>query len=107
VGTKVNFVERPNGPERLVCEAEVVFEGEAFGPLAGLKLVGFSLWRSAEGEVYVSLPSRAFGRGSERRYFDLLRTTETAGGTTGDVRGLKAWIIAEARRQGRIGEAAA
>ena len=40
---RVQFVERENGPERLVCEAEVFFDD---GPLAGMKLVGFSLWRA-------------------------------------------------------------
>ncbi len=67
-----NFVQR-EGPERLVCEAELVFPATA-GILAGLKLVGFSLWKSPEGEIYVTFPSRAFGVGSDqRRYFDYLR----------------------------------
>jgi len=59
---KVQFVQRENGPERLVCEAEVVFDEG--GPLTGMKLVGFSLWRSPDGEVYVTFPSRAFGAGN-------------------------------------------
>ncbi len=62
---RVQFVERENGPERLVCEAEIVFEEE--GPLAGMKLVGFSLWRSPDGDVFVTFPSRAFGAGSAIR----------------------------------------
>jgi hypothetical protein len=86
---RVVFVERDNAPERLVCEAEVVFEAEA-GPLAGMKLVGFSLWRSPEGEVYVTFPSRAFGTGTERRFFDFLRSVE---GTSADARRVKAWIL--------------
>jgi hypothetical protein len=61
-----NFVQREGGPERLVSEAELVFPARA-GILAGLKLVGFSLWKSPEGEIYVTFPSRAFGAGSERR----------------------------------------
>ena len=64
---KVQFVARENGPERLVTEAEIHFEE---GPLAGTRLVGFCLWRSPEGEVYVTFPSRAFGAGNERRFFD-------------------------------------
>jgi hypothetical protein len=48
----------------LVTEAEVHFDE---GPLAGTRLVGFCLWRSPEGEVYVTFPSRAFGAGDERR----------------------------------------
>ena len=86
---RVVFVERTNGPERLVCEAEVVFEAEA-GPLAGMKLVGFSLWRSAEGEVFVSFPARSFGVGGERRFFDLLRSTD---GQSADAKRVKAWIL--------------
>jgi hypothetical protein len=86
---RVVFVERDNAPERLVCEAEVVFEAES-GPLGGMKLVGFSLWRSPEGEVYVTFPSRAFGAGSERRFFDFLRSVE---GTPADAKRVKAWIL--------------
>jgi len=90
---RVVFVERENGPERLVCEAEVVFEAES-GTLAGMKLVGFSLWRSPEGEVYVTFPSRAFGAGNERRFFDYLRSVE---GTSADAKRVKAWILDESR----------
>ena len=91
---QIMFVERAGGPERLVCEAELVF-GES-GPLAGLKLVGFCLWRRAEGEVYVTFPARAFGGGSERRFFDLLRASD---GDVSAVKRLKAWIVAEHKRQ--------
>lgn len=89
---KVRFMVRENGPERLVSEAEVCFEE---GPLAGTKLVGFSLWQSADGEIYVTFPSRAFGAGSERRYFDYLRSVE---GTADAVKAVKAWIVAEYRK---------
>jgi hypothetical protein len=61
---QVHFVPRENGPERLVTEAEIHFEE---GELAGTRLVGFCLWRSPEGEIYVTFPSRAFGVSSERR----------------------------------------
>ncbi len=89
----VQFVTKDNMPERLVCEAEIHF-GPGGGPLAGMKLVGFSLWRSPEGEVYVTFPSRAFGAGSERRYFDFLRAAE--GGAT-ESRRVKDWILEEHR----------
>jgi hypothetical protein len=82
------FLTRESAPERLVCEAEVVFGSEC-GPLAGMKLVGFSLWRSPEGEVYVTFPSRAFGAGNERRFFDYLRS---ATGDSADAKRVKAWI---------------
>jgi hypothetical protein len=89
---QVHFVARENGPERLVTEAEVHFEE---GPLAGSKLVGFCLWRSPEGEVYVTFPSRAFGAGSERRFFDYLRASNGSGET---VKAVKAWILDEYRK---------
>jgi hypothetical protein len=90
---RLQFVQRENAPDRLVCEAEVVFDDDP-GPLAGMKLVGFSLWRSLEGEVYVTFPSRAFGAGNERRYFDYLRSSE---GSAGEVKRVKTWILDEFR----------
>ena len=90
---RIVFIERTNGPERLVCEAEIHFG--AGGMLGGLKLVGFSLWRSAEGEVFVSLPARAFGQGGGRRYFDLLRSTN---GESAPAKRLKGWILDEYSR---------
>jgi hypothetical protein len=89
---QVQFVARENGPERLVTEAEVHFEE---GPLAGAKLVGFCLWRSPDGEVYVTFPSRAFGNSAERRYFDYLRAIDGNGET---VKRVKAWILDEYRK---------
>jgi hypothetical protein len=89
---KVHFVPRDNGPERLVTEAEIHFEE---GPLAGARLVGFCLWRSAEGELYVTFPSRAFGAGSERRYFDYLRAIDSDAET---VKRIKAWVLDEYRK---------
>jgi len=90
---RVQFVAKENGPERLVSEAEVHFEE---GPLAGAKLVGFSLWKSPDGEVYVTFPSRAFGAGSERRYFDYLRAIDADQET---VKRVKAWILDEYRKE--------
>ena len=90
---RVQFVQRENAPERLVCEAELIFDGD-MGPLAGMKLVGFCLWRSAEGEVFVTFPSRAFGVGNERKYFDYLRSVE---GQATESKRVKAWILDEFR----------
>ena len=90
---KVHFVARENGPDRLVTEAEIHFTNK--GPLEGTKLVGFCLWRSPEGEVYVTFPSRAFGAGSERRFFDYLRAVDGSGET---VKRVKAWILDEYRK---------
>jgi len=72
---KIHFApRRDDAPELLVAEAELIFEdGE---PLAGLKLVGFSIYKNAAGRLYVTLPSRAFGMGEKRQYFDFLRSAK-------------------------------
>ena len=88
----VNFLSRVDGPERLVCEAELVFEGD--GPLAGLRLVGFALWRGTDGATYVTFPSRAFGLGEERRFFDFLR------GDAAAVKRFKAFVLDAFTTQG-------
>ncbi len=93
---RLQFVQKENGPERLLCEAELVFDEE--GPLAGMKLVGFSLWRGADGEVYVTFPSRAFGAGADRKYFDFLRPSA---GLVAEARRVKAWILEEYRASTR------
>jgi len=88
---RVQFVEKANGPERLVCDAEILFDE---GQLSGMKLVGFAVWRGAEGDVYVTFPSRAFGTATDRKFFDYLRPVEAgvAGG-----RKVKDWILEEYR----------
>ena len=93
---QVQFVAKENGPERLVCDAQVLFDEP--GPLYGTKLVGFSLWRSVDGDVYVTFPSRAFGAGNERKYFDYLRSID---GASDAVRNVKDWILVEFRKSRR------
>ncbi len=90
---RIEFVEHASGPERLVCDAEIHFDEPG---LEGFKLCGFSLWKGADGEVYVTYPSRAFGVGSERRYFDFLRTVDSPGTESGSQRhrDFKAGILA-------------
>lgn len=89
---RVTFVPRENGPERLVTEAELVFDE---GPVSGLKLVGFCLWKAMDGEVYVTFPSRAIGTGSERRFFDFLRS---ANGSADAVRAFKKFVLDEFKK---------
>lgn len=60
-------------PANKLAEAELIFEE---GPLAGLKLVGFAVWGGPEGQTYCTLPSRAFGSGQDRRYFDYIRSVD-------------------------------
>ena len=88
----VAFVERENGPERLVCEAEVIFQE---GPLEGAKLVGFTIWRSVDGILSVTFPARSFGAGGERRFFDYVRAVEPGGDV---VKRIKTWILDEYRQ---------
>jgi hypothetical protein len=91
----VQFVTRADGPEKLVCEAEVHFGADA-GPLAGMKLVGLSVWSGPDGDHYLTLPSRAFGAGMERKYFDYLRSAD---GTMAAPRTFKDWVLSEYKRQ--------
>ncbi len=83
----IAFVKRENGPERLVAEAELLFNT---GLVGGMKLVGFSVWQSSEGELYVTFPSRAFGAGGERRFFDFLRSVN---GDAAPAKALKQAIV--------------
>lgn len=54
-----------------LADAEIHFNG---GELDGLKLVGFAVWKSREGQGEdVSFPSRQFVVHGERRSFSLLR----------------------------------
>ena len=93
---RVQFMNRQGGPENLVCDAELVFDSE--GPLAGMKLVGFALWRNAEGEVNVTFPARAFASSGERRFFDYLRAADPG---SGDHKRVKEWILEEFRASRR------
>jgi len=86
-------VTRENRPERLMAEAEIIFD-EA-GPLERTKLVGFSIWRSPDGEPYVTFPARTVGLGQDRRYFDYLRSTD---GASEPVNNVKAWILVEYKK---------
>ena len=71
---------RNSGPAGKLADAELHF-GD--GPLAGLKLVGFSVWESREGGTQVTLPARQFTVNGERRRFILLRPVSDADSTDG------------------------
>jgi hypothetical protein len=75
---RIEFIDKENGPKNLIGEAELVFESED-GLLAGLKLVGFSLWRTEKGEPSVTMPSRSWGDHGDRKFFDLLRGGDGGG----------------------------
>jgi hypothetical protein len=91
---RVQFIEKENGPERLLCDGEIIFDED--GPLAGMKLIGFAVWRGQEeGSVTVTFPARSYGAGGERRFFELLRAIDPS---TKDVARVKDWIAAEWRQ---------
>lgn len=75
---RIEFLDRENGPKNLICEAEILFESED-GLLAGLKLVGFNLWRNEKGDASVTVPARTWGDPGEKKFFDLLRGIEGGG----------------------------
>jgi hypothetical protein len=62
--------EKGNPPGKL-ADAELHF---ADGPLAGLKLIGFSIWERRTGSGRnVTFPARQYSVNGERRSFGLLR----------------------------------
>ena len=69
---QVRIVSNVTGtPAGKLAEAELHFEE---GLLAGLKLVGFSVWeRRGSGGRNVTFPARPYSVNGERRHFTLLR----------------------------------
>jgi len=69
---RFNFEAPEDEDTNCLAEVEMVFDdGE---PLSGLKLVGFAVRRDSHGNQFVTMPSRAFGVGGKRQYFDFLRS---------------------------------
>ena len=67
---KITPNDRGNPPGKL-ADAELHFGGE---PLAGLKLIGFSIWERRGGSGRnVTFPARSYAVNGERRSFALLR----------------------------------
>jgi len=67
---KIVSNEKGNPPGKL-ADAELHF---AEGPLAGLRLIGFSVWeRRSGGGHNVTFPARQYSVNGERRSFSLLR----------------------------------
>ena len=94
---RIEFQDRANGPKNLICEAEILFDSED-GLLAGLKLVGFSVWRNEGADPGVSMPARSWGGPGERKSFDLLRAGD---GGSDALRKLKAAISDQHRLRDR------
>lgn len=66
----VKIVPTGGKPAGKLAEAELNFTD---GPLAGLKLVGFSIWERRTGGRNVTFPARQYSVNGERRSFQLLR----------------------------------
>lgn len=69
---RVHYVLNHGGtPASKLADVEIHFEE---GLLAGLKLVGASVWRSKKGEApTVLVPSRSYATAGGVRYYELLR----------------------------------
>jgi hypothetical protein len=69
---KVHIIPNDKGnPPGKLADAELHFEAEA-GPLAGQKLIGFSVWESVNGRN-VTFPARSYSVNGDRRSFALVR----------------------------------
>jgi hypothetical protein len=72
VTIKITPNDRGNPPGKL-ADAELHFS-DGDGPLAGLKLIGFSIWERRGGNGRnVTFPARQYAVNGERRSFSLLR----------------------------------
>jgi hypothetical protein len=69
---RVHYVLNHGGtPASKLADVEIFFEE---GLLAGMKLVGCSVWRAKKGEVpTVLVPSRSYATPGGVRYYELLR----------------------------------
>jgi hypothetical protein len=71
ITVKITPNDRGN-PAGKLADAELHFSGES--PLAGLKLIGFSIWERRGGSGRnVTFPARQYSVNGERRSFALLR----------------------------------
>ncbi len=113
---RVHYVLNHGGtPASKLADVEIHFEE---GLLAGLKLVGASVWRSKKGEApTVLVPSRSYATASGVRYYELLRPSAdlvpAAAGTVEDpaakqaVRRFKEYVRDEYSRIASLPEAPA
>jgi hypothetical protein len=77
---KITVNDHGNPPGK-VADAELIFEGDGDGVLAGLKLIGFGVWERPHnrGELNVTFPARQYSVNGERRSFALLRPVDLDG----------------------------
>ncbi len=92
---RIHFVLNHGGtPASKLADVEIHFEE---GLLAGLKLVGCSVWKSKKGDApTVLVPSRSYATAGGIRYYELLRDADPAEKEIGPaVKRLKAYIRKE------------
>ena len=68
-----------NNPPGKLADAELHFTDgacEEWGPLTGLKLIGFGVWERRDGKRNVTFPARQYSVNGERRSYALLRPLE-------------------------------
>lgn len=77
---KIKIIESAGNIPGRLADAEIHFD-TADGILAGLKLIGFSVWerRGGGGGYNVTFPARQYSVNGERRSFALLRPIADAG----------------------------
>jgi hypothetical protein len=99
----VLIIPNPKGtPAEKLADAEIHFTDgatEAWGPLTGLKLIGFGVWERRDGGRTVTFPARQYSVNGERRSFALLRPLLDAQALDG-IRGLI--LEAYARQEAQI-----
>ena len=82
---RVHYVLNYGGsPASKLADVEIHFEE---GLLAGLKLVGCSVWRSKKGEApTVLVPSQSYATAGGVRYYKLLRESNDTGQTVDEAK---------------------
>ena len=67
---QARFTKSTSGPANKLADAVITFDDEA---AAGCEFHGYAVWKTKEGEVFVSPPSREFESNGEKRRFNLVR----------------------------------
>jgi len=71
---RLNFILNKEAPESKLADVEIQFEE---GLLAGMKLIGCSVWKAKKNEnPTVLVPSRSYATAGGVRYYELLRDSD-------------------------------
>lgn len=75
---KINIIPCTNGPKDKLADAELLLE-DLSPHFAGVKIVGFSIWKSrySHDEVNVTFPARTYTTGTgEKRSYSFIRAID-------------------------------